>query len=219
MYLFNIKGNFKEWDLCININPMYNGILKERTLSIFLLHRFLNLVLSWTGLCWLHAPSQHPSSPSGLKPYDNSLIFLRSVFLVSLLTASPPDRLEATALTWITAEPVSCTEQTDSQIHSGRTVASAAHHQPAVWGAAAAAAITASTPSSSSSSHLTWQTPAWHRLLTPCCAPLTPLSPSPSPSWGREAECGKKGKNHRCLGTCPARCQPNAPAPTQRKCD
>lgn len=47
----------------------------------------------------------------------SSLVFT----LWSLLTASPPDRLEATALTWITAVPASHAEeglskQTDSQI-------------------------------------------------------------------------------------------------------
>lgn len=64
-------------------------------------HRLLNSLwfLTWIFLAGWPLSSHLP--PSRLKPHDNSLLFLRSFSVVPLLTASPPDRLEATELTWI----------------------------------------------------------------------------------------------------------------------
>lgn len=62
-----------------------------------------------------------------------------------------------------------------------------------------------------------WRTLASRRLRGRHCAPPTPLSPSPFPSWGREAECGKMEKSSSCPEICQVHYQPNARAPTQRK--
>lgn len=103
-------------------------------------------------LGWMDDPSHPSCPPSGLKPHDNSLIFLHSLPVVSLLTARPPDRLEATALTWITAVSHTLRRPSPSRrthrYTSGQTTVSAAHQQPAAHQAAAeAASNTVSTPS------------------------------------------------------------------------
>lgn len=109
----------------------------------------------WLEYSWLDDPSPPSSPPSGLKPHDNSLIFLHSLSVVSLLTARPPDRLEVTELTWIhplsphpTLRKASPSRRTHGYT-SGQTAVSATHRQPAPRGVAAAAASnTSSTPSS-----------------------------------------------------------------------
>lgn len=188
-------------------------------------------VVSDLNILWLDDPLSSllsPPPPSVLKPHDDSDLPPFSLSVVALLTASPPDRLEVTELTSIyllslcpTLRQASPSRRTH-RYASGRTSVSAARFQRVARGAAAAAASNTAhhpPPSLLSLSHLTWQTPALPRPLGRRCAPPTRLSPCPSPSWGREAGYGRKGKSSRCLEICPARCQPNAPAPTQRKYD
>lgn len=62
-----------------------------------------------------------------------------------------------------------------------------------------------------------WRTLASRRRRGRRCAPLTRLSPSPSPSWGREAEFGRMEKSSSCPEICRVRYRPNARAPTQRE--
>lgn len=73
------------------------------------------------------------------------------------------------------------------------------------------------TSASGAASLPTWPTPNWRRPLARRCARPTRPSRSPSPSWGRGAVCGRKGRSSRCPEICPVRCPPSAPAPTQRK--
>lgn len=146
--------------------------------------------------------------------FFSNMTALWSSSMLSLPTASP-DRREVTELTSIllSAEPASTaaagvSEPADSQIHrrKGKCVSGGApaQHPP---------------PSSLSLLRLTWQTPTSRRPLARHCAPPTRPSPSPFPSWGREAGYGRKGKSHRCPEICLARFQPSVPAPTRRKFD
>lgn len=114
-----------------------------------------------------------------------------------------------TALTWIIDVLLSLTE-TGSQTDGGSSASCSVSISISIC-------PEAHPNTSLPALHLTWQTPASHRPQAPHFTLPAPRCPSPSLSWGRGAEFGRRGWSGLCLGICPALCQPNAPELTQRK--
>lgn len=121
--------------------------------------------------------------------------------LCGLLTAGPLlTELEATRLTWIyPLRPRATHQPTDARVEQ-------APRGAAAFSDTASVLLVAS-----------WRTLASRRPRGRRCAPLTRPSPSPSPSWGREAEFGRMEKSSSCPEICRVRYRPNARAPTQRE--
>lgn len=154
-------------------------------------------------MTWIFLVGLTPPPPSVVKPHDISLIF----FLHSLCGRSPHSRSLLTDLKWQSRPRYMCSACVSTLLQASPSKK------------VAAASNTASTPPVLSLSQPTWRTPASHRPMGRRCAPPARLSPFPSPSWGSVARYGREVKSRRCPEICPARCQPNVPAPTRRECD